>query len=489
MNAFDSTDSLSKRLTRSSLWMLLNTGAVRLTTFATQIALTAILAKSDFGVYALAVSISALATNFRGGGMLQWMQQGGREHLKERSAPTFWISLVFNIILGLLIVALAIPAADFFGQPQVAEIMTFSGASFPLLTLSSYYRTLLSIDIRMRDVTTIEVVSGIARGVLTIAFALAGFGALSFVLPLPLTYMLEGAMGYAYSRAHPWRSNGHLKRAHLLIWRNRWILAGTFVITVSLQADYAILGRMTTIETVGVYYFAFQMTYMSAALVTENARRVLTPGLVALPIERRASAALRASSTFLILGAPLLLLFACAIAPLENIVWHDKWDEAVQPIQIFSIGLPLQLLTTITQSSLQSDGRFRVWTAVNLLRALAVIAGALAAGFLVPGNIGAIAAIMALSFAVANLAQIHIAFQAQGIGVRQLLRWTSSGLLLAPTALGVSLILDQVTSWPDGISLLANCAAFTLIYAALVATFARPQLLATTRLIRSSLGK
>lgn len=461
--------SLTGRVMRSSYWMLANSGIVKLLTLVTQIVLSTILAKDEFGVYAIAISISALLTNFRGGGMLQWLVQGGKTDFDNRAGPAFWTGIAFNSILAIGIVAVAFPAGEFFNDSRVVGVVIVSGLSFPLLSFGSYYKTEMSMDLRMREVTLIEVASAIVRSVLMVALALLGFGPLSFVLPLPISYLVEGLGGYYCTRDRAWRRSGQLRSWHRLIWRNRWILAGTFIITVGLQADYTILGKMTTLTILGVYYFAYQMTYMSASLVTNNVRRVLVPSLVSLPSSRRPQAALNAAAASMVIGAPLLMVFACVIDPLESLLWSGKWADAVLPIQVLSLGLPLELLTAVTQATLQSEGKFRLWTTVNLIRSLFVVIGALAAGVWANDDIATIAIIMTSAFAAANILQIWLVFWNLGISAWTLVRTTISGTTIAPAALLVVLMGTASIHLPNIWELVVASVAYFALYLLLVA--------------------
>ena len=467
----DPVAPLGARVMRSSLWMLMNSAITRLITFLAQIALSVLLTKSDFGIYAAAMSISAFLTNLRGAGMGQWLTQGGRERLEGRAGHAFWTSLAFNIGLGLLIVALAIPAATFFGDERVRLVLFISGASFPLITVGSYFKQVMAIELRMREITTIEIISAVLRYGLIVMLAATGFGPLSFVIPLPISFALEGILGYLYTRDKAWRRRSSPREWLPLILGNRWILVGTFVTTVALQGDYFVLGKLATLTTLGTYYFAYQMTYMSAGLITENARRVLFPGLVAVPADRRPAAALRAATICTVLGAPLLLMLGAAIGPLENFIWHGKWADAVAPIQLFSLGLPLQLMTTVTQSSLQSDGRFRLWSMVNGIRGCCVVVGAMIGGTLYAGNIHMIATIMTVSFAVANATQVWIAYRVQEIRLSAVLRACFASVVIAPLSLCATIGMTRVVDVDPIWELALGLAVFGVLWIALTAVF------------------
>lgn len=474
---------------RSSIWMLVNSVLSRGITFFAQVALSIMLAKSDFGVYAAAMSISALLTNLRGAGMGQWLTQGGQTQFESRAGHAFWTSLLFNAGLGLLMIGIATPAAAFFGDDRIGVILRISGASFPIISIGSYYTTVLAINLRMREVTTIELTSTLLRYALIIVLASVGFGPLSFVIPLPISYALEGFAGYFYTRDKAWHRRPEPRKWLPLVFRNRWIMIGTFVTTISLQADYFTLGKLTKLSTLGVYYFAYQMTYMSAALITENARRVLFPGLVAVPAERRPAASLRAATICTVLGAPLLMLLGAVMSPLETVVWHGKWQDAVVPIQLFSLGMPLQLMTTVTQSSLQSDGRFRLWSSVNALRAVCVVLGASIAGLLFTDNIQVITGIITLALAVANAGQVWIVYAAQGIGLGKIARACLASLTIAPAGLCVTVLLDHRLDLDPVLQIVIDLGFFTATWLILTLLLDRVALRTGIAALRSAASR
>ncbi|GAB3915616.1 hypothetical protein GCM10011575_46960 [Microlunatus endophyticus] len=448
----------------------------------TQLVLSLILSRSDFGIWAIALSASVLLTNFRGGGMLQWLIQGGTERYVVRAGPAFWTSLVFNVLLGTLIVAIALPVSKFYGEPQVFEIMIISGASFPLITLGAFYKTTLSIKLCMGQVTLIEIASAVVRSGLTICLALTGLGPLSFVLPLPASYIVESIMGHHYERSRPWRLSRQLRSWHRLVFQNRWILSGTLVTTLTINVDYIVLGRLTSLSTLGVYFFAYQLTFVTAVLVTDNARRVMTPAFVAVDPSRRTNAVLRATNAYLLFGSPLLLLLGAVVGGVEPIIWRAKWTDAILPIQILSFSLPSQLLTVIAQASLQSSGRFRGWTAVNAIRASLAAGGALVAGTLFRSDVSAICAVMALAFVVGNLSQIVLTFYNQRIGLFSMIRQTWAGLLAAPACLIVVLLLLHQLSPSPIISVLTGGLVFVVLNAICIGVFARHDAMQLARL-------
>lgn len=459
--------SLTGRVVRSSLWMLANSVAVRGASFATQLILAYLLTRQDFGVYAIGIAVSAMVTNFSGGGVIQWMVQGGREKFAERAGLAFWVCLGSNVVLGLLLVAMSRPASAIFGSPEVGRILLIMAVAQPLMTFPTYFQALLSIDLRMREFAIADTLGNIVRYGGTVILALAGMGPLSLVMPLPLTYIVAGGVAYRFSRFKPWHVPPRIKEWPRVVIRNRWILLGTLLITVGLQIDNLVLGRLAPLAVLGTYFFAYQLSYMTAAIITQNIRVILLPGLVAVGDSARAAAITRALVVGATISTPFLLLLAAVIAPLESLLWSGRWESAVLPVQVLSLGLPLGLLTAVTHSSLQSEARFRDWAGVNAFRAVFVAIGALVAGTLF-ASVGAVSVVMGVSLLLADAAVVIASLRVHGIPLGAVARGVSAALVAGWTGLGCAILLSAAPL-PD-VMLVAAAATCMLTTYAIVMT-------------------
>lgn len=478
--------SLGARLTTSSLWLALNSAFTRALSLISQLVLAAILAKSDFGVYAAAVSISAFVTNLGDAGMGQWLTQGGARHFRERAGNAFWTAQAFNFVLGVLICGLAEPAGRLFGSNEIPALMLVTGASFPLITLGSYYRTILAIQLKMREVSVIEVGSALLRYTLVIGGALIGLGPISFVLPLPLIYLLEALIGYKITHDEVWRRRSNPRQWPALIMRNRWILAGTLTITLGLQIDYIIIGRFSTLSVLGVYFFAYQITFMTASAITENIRRVLFPGLVALPSEQRAAGVMRSARMCVALGGFLLMLLPAVISPLEELLWHGKWSDAIVPIQLMSLSVPLQILASVTQAGLQSDARFRAWTGVNVVRAVLIACAAGWSALYFPQSVVRISLAVTVAMSIGSIAQASVAVALQGTSLRIFFRRLSAPLLVGPAAVGIVVFAGTSLRLSLWMAVPVHAVAFVACWAFLSLIFDRNNICQLMRIIISA---
>jgi PST family polysaccharide transporter len=456
------------------IWGVANVALIRAVTFVAQIVLAIMLSPTDFGIYAVAMAVATLALTLRGAGVTQWQIEGGARQHKERAVDAFWLALVWNVALGLTVAAASQPLGRLFGEHSVGVLIAIIGLSFPLQTPATYFFARLQIQLRIRELTFVELASAVVRNVLMISGAAIGLGPYSFVLPIPLCYLLEAALGWWLVRESPWRHAPHRDRWPTILRSTSWIMLGTAGTAIGLQGDYVLLGAFAPIAAVGIYYFAYQLTLQTAGLVATNINRIFTSVLVANEPAIRARNFLAATEFIMLAGSPVVLLLAAGIVPFEALVWNGKWAEATNAVLYLSLGLPLYLLATATQSLALSEGRFRRWMAMNATKAFVVVGAAALVGWYGGGS-DAISACMAIGLAAAHLIQVWIAVRGTEISIRSVWSASWTGAVMAPILLVVCQQALTATTWPALVELFAGPGLLLALYAVL-AGVARPRL-------------
>lgn len=467
------------------LWGIINTGVIRMVTFISQIILAILLNPDDFGVYAIALAVSSIALTIRGAGLTQWQIEGGERHHAERSVNAFWLALVWNLSLGAAVVAAAKPLGDLFNQSDVGNLIVIIGLSFPLQTLSGYFSIRMQIQLRIKELTIIELTSMIVRSAVMIGGAASGLGAYAFVLPVPVCYVLEAILGYRAVREAPWRAKPDVRRWPAILRQTISIMVGTAAVAVGLQGDYVVLGALAPVGAVGIYYFAYQLTLQTAGLISTNINRVFTSVLVSTRDAGTNRRFLEATNFIMLGGSPVVLLLAAGMAPLEHLVWHGKWEDAILAVFYLSLGLPLYLLATSVQSLLLSDGKFRRWMILNAVKACVVVVSAVIAGRLTGGNGGVISAVMAVGLASAHIMQIGLGLRRSGISARSLWSVSWVGTLVAPAALILAYTIIQFLRWPDLAELVVGPALLLAAYLASLCILRRDFLRAAYTMARA----
>lgn len=353
------------------------TGAAKASGFICQLALAWFLTKEDYGVYAIAISLSVFLSVLRDGGLPQVLEQKGKR-FDLFAGPAFWMMLTMNCATALLVSVIAQPAAKFYGIPELTAVMTLFALTIPLSALPSLLSVRLAVNLQFRELGLVQVVSALSRNALLLFFAWAGFGARSFLLPVLITSVTDSALLWSITRFSPWAMAPKIRLWPELFAGGRWVLLGTFSIAVGNNGSYFLLGKLLPSELVGTYFFAYQLIVQLGVLLSDNVYQVLAGSFARMngELSRIRAAVPRALGVMVLIGAAASLLIGAIYQPLERALWHGKWAGATAAIQILALVWPAIAGVSVLRALQMATGHFRQWGIVTLIGALASVAGA-----------------------------------------------------------------------------------------------------------------
>lgn len=462
---------MGRAVAHGSAWLVISSVATRAASFLAQILLGWLLFKNDFGIYALAMSVSSLAAVLRDGGVRQLLVQRHRDY-PRLIGPVFWMAGAFNAATGLIIALLAPILAAAYHEPRVGWLMLVIAVSQPLGTPGAILTTRLQIDLRFREIGRIAVVSALVRYVGAVLLAWLGFGALSFVLPLPVLAVIEGAMAWAYTRERPWRLAPRLAEWWPMFRDTRWVIAGTFGIAGLNLGSNMVISFFVPLTVVGVYFFAFQIVMQIGMLLSANVYQVLTAAFARIvhDPERERAAAERALRQVMLVAAPMCLGLAATFYPVEMLIWKGKWADAADAVQVIGLLYPINIAASVVLAVIQARGRFRLWGLSLVGMALATLGGA-ALGAAIHGSAAGAALYSGLANAVTALLVAILGFSGLGLRPRHILGDIGPAWLIAIAAGAAAMSVDlyvltslQPPATPAGPSLIL----LSLIRAAIV---------------------
>ncbi len=346
--------------------------------FAAQIVLGYLLTGDEWGVYAIAISVAAFVMTFRDGGVRELLVQRGESEYDNLVGPVFWIALTVNAAIAAFLAATAVVAADFYEQPEVRDLIWVLAATVILDTPAQLLRAKLRIDLRFGLYARLDIISATIRYGGAIVLATQGFGAMSFVLPLPVISVVEWALMAYLTREKLLRHRPEFARWRALLHGVKWLLLGTIAGVFATMGDYTVLGKLVPAGVVGSYYFAFQLSVHASMLAAANVNTVLMPTLVRVgsDLVRQSRATLRALAALSLIASPLSLGLTVVIDPLELLIWDGKWRSAVGAVQILGFMLPIRLSFMLATSSLKARGLFRRWAVLAVVQGLGLMATA-----------------------------------------------------------------------------------------------------------------
>lgn len=375
------------------LWVSVGAVASKFASLGAQLVLGWVLSTEDFALYAIAISWSTIALALRNAGTQRFLIQKGNSY-DEFASVCFKMALLFNGI-GFVLLALAAPAlSHLYDSQSLNAIIWIIALSLPLNTVSLIFQAKLSSEMKFQTLTRISIWSALLRHGSMALFALMGFGPISFVLPLILIAVFETAAGWYEVGAWPpyRRLTWHAMRGVLR--DSRWIMLTSLAGILVMNGDYLAISLLQTKETLGIYYFGFQLSFSLTALFTNGVEAVMMPAFSRLHSDQeRQKVAFFKAVRALMLGATLAC-FALILAanPLVHGLWGGKWDSAIPVVQLLALSLPIKLVMPLCRTLMEGRGEWRLVSTLLLADGIGtVIAGGVGAWL---GGVIAIAAVV-----------------------------------------------------------------------------------------------
>jgi O-antigen/teichoic acid export membrane protein len=418
---------------RGMSWMALNTILARAVVFLSQLVLGYLLSPADFGLYALALSVSAALSGLRNGGTVQLMTAEGvgyRAQLAEQSR----YALAVNGIVFVALLLLAWPAGTTKGIPTLGWLVAAIALSFPLGTFASVYRTELAILGRFRELAVLNAVSTVLWQLEVIGLAALGFGVYSLVVPMVLQGVVEGVIGWHYLGHWPLRGPTLTTRQFLALFRRTgWIMLGLVMFWVGLAGPYYVAGLFADPATVGFFFFGFQLAYTLFTLFNNSIETVLPPVLALLNADPAAQThtTRQMLRTLMVVSIPLAGAVVLGAHAAVHLLWAGRWDRSVPVVIAVVLSLPGWLGFQIVRALLEARGR---WVARLVILSVYGFGSCAAVAFAarLTHDLGDMARALAAFYAVFGLVLLTMLPALLGVAAREI-----ASLLFRPLALGV----------------------------------------------------
>jgi len=344
-----------KKTITGMLWMLLATGIGKFATLITQVVLGWLLTKEDFGLYALALSVSASAALLRNGGTQQILIQKGSLY-PELAPSIFKFSLIFNSVACLFLLLVSPIAAEVYKAPELHLMLSIIAVSIVLMTPFGVLRAKLIIDHRFKETSIVGLVSNITRQGSTVLCALMGLGYMSFIWPILLEPVVLFLVSFYFVRE--WLKS---KRLTFKIFKEifaeaKWVMLGSLALALFATGQYFVIGLFENKEMLGIYFFGFQLVIVVSVIITSAIETVFLPVLASLPDKQYKKSYI---NTLFFISSISLIISALGFINAEwliNFVWKGKWEQSIFVIQVLILTMPAILLTNFNKVVLESKG-------------------------------------------------------------------------------------------------------------------------------------
>lgn len=362
--------SLGRSVGGGMAWTIFGTFGGKFATLVAQVLLGWWLRPEDFGLFATAAGLTGVVMLLRDGGAYNLLIQRGPAEYRSLSGPLFWLALTLNILSAGIMIALAFPLAFYvYRDTALIPLLITTAISVPLMTPATILNARIRMDLRFKTLAQIQIISAIVRQASMVLLAKLGFGAMSFAIPFVVVSVFDSVAAYIVTRDKPWARAAEIRRWPSLFRQAIWVIVSVLANLSLDMGPYVVMApalamgvaKATAKETVGYFYFGFQITAQTSVFLAVAVQNVLFPVLQRLNdnADRQRDAVLRSLRALMLLATITCLGLAVTMDPLELIAWGGKWQPAVQAIAILGIFYAWRITFGLTNALLQAQGRFK----------------------------------------------------------------------------------------------------------------------------------
>jgi O-antigen/teichoic acid export membrane protein len=345
-------------------WKLVGQIAIQLLRLVTVAVLARFLTPADYGAAAIAIALATFAPTVADMGIGSALVQAETAPRKVRSTA-FWASIGFGVGLFLLMAATAQPIGQFFGDPQVAEMVAAGGLTLAIYSVGSTSQAMFMRDMRFRSIELRNWLALLTGAVVAVIAAASGAGPWALVLQ-QVVYMAT-LVATLWWRAG-WRPtlnfSGSVFR-ELASFAIR-IAGGRWARLIELLVLSLLIGGLASVPDLGAWTFAMSMVVLPLSLIAIPTAEVLFSAFSRLRDEPERMSALWLDSIGYLAAIllPLLVGLMVVSPDLIPVVFGSRWVVSVGVVQILSLYVIIRGLQAWGSVYMDAVGRPEVtfWT-------------------------------------------------------------------------------------------------------------------------------
>jgi len=397
----ESAESLEKSSVRGTMWTLAGHGGGQALRLGSNLILTRLLAPEYFGQMVL-VNVSLMALQLMsdvgiGPSIIHHKRGDDRDFL-----DTAWtLQVIRGFILWGSAVALAWPVAWLYGQPDLITLLPVAAVSALLSGFQSTAQFSLSRHLSLAKVTLLEL-SRQFFGVLVMVvwawhapsiWALIAGGIVGAATQTAISHFLIPGPRNRF-RWEPEARDDILRFG-------KWIFISTALGFLANRGDRLILGKVMTMEELGLLSVALVLAQNVGNLINDIGRKVLFPAYARLADqgdENLRRGMLKARAALLAGSLPILAVLVVYGDLIVGLLWDERYSDAGPMLQILAAGRIFGAINSTSTPVMlaKGDGRSH---AFNSAARLALLLGCAAVGGHHGGTVGVLVGTSASSLA------------------------------------------------------------------------------------------
>jgi O-antigen/teichoic acid export membrane protein len=362
------------------------------------VVLTHLFAPELFGLITLTTTVIIGLNLFSHLGLEDSIIQNPRGE-DEVFVNTAWtIQVMRGVALWLLTVLLAWPVARFYHEPRMLWLLPILGFSCVITGFGSPSQLMLSRNMDVAKMSVLELAPQLLLFLIAIAWAHFQATIWALLIGRIVSELMRLVMSYKMlGKGIRPRFVMDKDSLHSLMNFGRWILIGTALTFLASQSDKMILGKLTTLQELGIYGIAFSLSDLPRQIIQMFSAKVGFPFIARFSHQPRPEfrkVLLKYRMMVLAVGAVMLTVTICIGDIFIRHVYDHRYHEAAWMVGIFAIGLWHTLLYNTVTPAIMSLQKAHYNALANLFYCIALfVLLPLGYTYLGWGMVGAVAAV------------------------------------------------------------------------------------------------
>ena len=358
--------------------------------------LSRILTPQDFGVVAVVFVFTTFFLLLANMGIGPAVIQNKRlDDMDNRAifALTFYVAIIISILFALM----SYPLSCFYNNSSYVRIGFLLSAALFFNTVNIVPNALLFKAHRFELLAVRSVLIGIATSILTIYLATIGFGYYSIVIQSILGsiltfawngYTLRSAIGFKVRRS----SIGKIG------YFSKYQFAFSLINYFSRNLDNLLIGRFIGETQLGYYNRSYQLMQYPTQNLTHAITPILHPILSIYENEKEViyEKYIKILRVLSIIGVFVTVYIHFASSEITLMIFGDQWQGSVRSLQLLSLSIWSQMLTSSSGSIFQSLNKTKLLMITGSLSALIIVSMIILGVIL--GNIDTVALLVSVGY-------------------------------------------------------------------------------------------
>ena len=454
------TASLSHRVTRAGVWLLVGDGLGRGANFVKLVVLARLLSPGDFGLMGVALVVTSIVEYFTELGLNAALVQ--RRGDIRPFLDTAWVCQIARSIgLASLVLVAAPLAGRFFGEPAAVAIIRTLAVDIVIRGFVNPGVVFLRRDLQTGREVLWRSAGMLAGLVVGVPAALWLRSVWALVISLVTASSVDMLMSYW---VHPYRPRLRLEidKARELMRFGRWISWFRAVAFATTELPGLVVAKAVGVHPLGQFQMARQLGVLPTVTLGTHVHGVMFPALASLTShDQRRRAFLRALSAL----STVTVAFAAVITVfgpwLIEVGLGPQWTGTATPLQILVWAGCVRALTLLNNALIMAMGRPRLDFQATMPNAVILTTLLYPAG-LKFGIVG-VSLVVAVGAIVTYACQLTILHRHAGIEFRVLARALWGGALASLPIFGVVILPEQGAAATVVVAMIATLVSVVLL--------------------------